>query len=194
MIVLCYITQDTSKHPNPTLYFDHVYLCVSSQRLCNINVSFGLDSKTDERNLSFDLLYKPTQAADHFPRRAVLAREFLDIPTSYINATLREKKFLYATYLELELVDRTYRDQKKPPYQKLKVMRDKRRARADRVADAARFDAVEMRSELDAVRRRREMQDGNGESSRNPHLFFMFLTVLQHNGVKNRRRQTPILL
>ncbi|MCJ1353893.1 MAG: hypothetical protein MMC33_003880 [Icmadophila ericetorum] len=98
--------------------------------------------------------------------RSILSKEFINIPVAYINSTLREKKFLYATYLELEATDRTYRDKSNPPYRLLKNMR---KTRANPKTNGSRFGMTEIERELQAVRKRRERQDGNSEYPDSPH-------------------------
>ena len=92
------------------------------------------------------------------PRRLILQKEFPNIPTKFIELKLKECKFLYQTYLALELAERTY-DTRNPPYARLKAVR-KTKSNAPSTMSPTGYGVAEIERELDAAKKKRERQEG----------------------------------
>ena len=94
-------------------------------------------------------------------RRIVLQEEFINIPSKFIDLTLKTAGNFYGAYLALELAEYTYSDTYPPPYVNLKAPR---KIRTDALS---RLDGIEvtgqgipeLKKEIQAARRQRKKQE-----------------------------------
>ena len=90
-----------------------------------------------------------------------MQQEFTNIPVKYIDWQLKERKFLYPTYLALELADRTYSEGQHPPYQRIKTARKPKCSQDNlELAGPREYRVRELEKELHAAKKKQMKNEG----------------------------------
>lgn len=109
-----------------------------------------------------------------FIRCKALSEEFSRIPRTFIDSKFRESRRLYTAYLALEQAERTYNQDKNPPYQQLKSKRMGVLGPVTRLTqptddmDARGYGVEELRREIHAARKKRRKDEGKRQSNMGP--------------------------